>query len=138
MVLAVPAVGCGDDDDEPSAPAAEEPTQEPEEPEEPEVTGVALGEQLFADENCSTCHALSGAGAGHGSGPPLGDLFGSKVVLDDGSTVKADDAYLKRSIADPDAEIVRGFSEGDMSGTIQPGSIKGEDLDALVKYLKSL
>lgn len=131
------AVGCGDDDEEPTAPTGGEKAQEPEEPQE-ELTGAALGEQLFADEGCGTCHAISGAGAGHGSGPPLGGLLGAKVVLNDGTTLRADEEYIERSITDPDSQIVRGFGEGDMSGTIEPGSITGRDLKALVDYLKRL
>lgn len=136
IALALVVSGCGGDDEEPTPTGGGGAAEEPEETEE--LTGAALGEQLFADEGCSTCHALSGAGAGHGSGPPLGGLFGSQVVLKDGTKVRADEDYVERAIAKPDAEIVRGYTEGDMSASIEPGSISGQDLEALVEYIKSL
>jgi hypothetical protein len=58
--------------------------------------------------------------------------------LDNGRTVTADDAYLTRSIDDPDAEIVDGFPRGIMSSVIRPGSVDPEDTAALVAYIQSL
>jgi cytochrome c oxidase subunit 2 len=60
------------------------------------------------------------------------------VRLDDGRTVRADDAYLTRSIDDPDAEIVAGYQRGVMSSVIRPGQIDPADTRALVAYIDSL
>lgn len=142
IVLAIVVSGCGGDDEEPTpAPTEEEQGAEEPEPEEPaeQLTGAALGERVFAQEACNRCHSISsGAGPGHGSGPPLGGLYRSEVVLDDGTTLRVDEDYLKRSIEDPDAQIVRGFSRGAMSGVVPPGSISGKDVKALVEYLTTL
>jgi hypothetical protein len=53
--------------------------------------------------------------------------------------VTADDAYLRRAIADPDAEIVKGYRAGVMSAAISGFGLdaKPDDVDALVAYLKS-
>jgi len=55
------------------------------------------------------------------------------ATLADGSTVKADDAYLKKSIREPAAQIVKGFPP------IMPKTDMTEDeLEALLAYMKSL
>jgi cytochrome c oxidase subunit 2 len=147
IVLGVVVVGCGGDDDDEPAPTpngGEEQVQEPgaEEPEEPdgeELTGAALGKRVFADEACGNCHSISsGAGAGHGSGPALGGLLNSRVELTEGGPVRADEAYIRRAIEDPDAEIVRGYSAGTMSAAIPPDSLSKQDVQALVAYIKTL
>jgi cytochrome c oxidase subunit 2 len=97
---------------------------------------VARGKQLFASDSCSGCHSLSG---GTGAGPALNGLAGTKVSLDNGQTVTADDAYIERSITDPDAQISKGFQRGIMSGAVAGLSLasKPDDVRALVAYIKS-
>jgi mono/diheme cytochrome c family protein len=136
VVLAIGVLGCGDDDDDDSAEnlpeieAQQGGTQ---------LTGAERGEELFSEQDCGACHVIGTEGAtGHGTGPPLGGVFGSETQLDDGATVKADQAYLERSITDPDAEIVKGFDKGVMSARIPKGSISDEDAKALVAYIKTL
>ena len=65
-------------------------------------------------------------------------LFDASVQLTNGKTVKADDAYLIESIEDPDAEIVKGYQPGIMSGVIKPHQIAEADAQDLVAYIKSL
>ena len=59
------------------------------------------------------------------------------MQLTNGKTVKADDAYLIESIEDPDAEIVKGYQPGIMSGVIKPPDVEADAQD-LVAYIKSL
>lgn len=84
---------------------------------------------------CLTCHSLDGTKV---VGPSFKGLYGSKriVITDQGEKeVEANDDYIKRSITDPNAEIVKGFNKGLM----QPYKdvIKGEDLDKIVDYFRS-
>jgi cytochrome c2 len=97
---------------------------------------VARGKQLFTSDTCSGCHSLSGA---RGAGPALNGLAGTTVMLDNGQTVTADDAYLERSITDPDAQIAKGFQRGIMSGAVAGLHFadKPDDVRALVAYIKS-
>ena len=37
------------------------------------------------------------------------NVFGKPVVLDDGRTVLADEAYVRESILNPNAKIVKGY-----------------------------
>jgi len=54
---------------------------------------VVAGEKLFVERACSTCHFPDGTGRA----PSLNGLYGSKVSLADGSTVGADDGYIRES-----------------------------------------
>lgn len=97
---------------------------------------VAHGKQLYSADGCSACHSLTAAA---GAGPGFKGLAGSSVTLDNGETVSADDAYLARSIADPDAEIVKGYHAGIMGPAISTFGLAGkpDDVRALVAFIKS-
>lgn len=94
------------------------------------------GKTLFADNGCAACHSLDGSA---GAGPSLEGAAGRKVELTDGSTVTADDAYLARAIADPDAQIVKGYRAGVMSAAISGFGLNGkpDDIRALVAFLQA-
>ncbi len=70
------------------------------------------------------------------AGPGWGGLYGHEVTLADGSTVTADDAYLARSITDPDAEVVKGYEPGVMPSFAE--DFDEEELKSLVAYIRSL
>lgn len=97
---------------------------------------VARGKSLYQSDGCSACHSLTG---GSGVGPSLKALAGSSVTLSTGQTVTADDAYLEQSIADPDAQIVKGYRSGVMSAAISSYGLAGKpaDIRALVAFVKS-
>lgn len=97
---------------------------------------VARGKALYTADSCSGCHSLSGAA---GAGPSFKGVAGSSVTLSTGQKVTADDAYLERSILDPDAEIVQGFHPGLMGPAIASFGLAGKpaDVRALVAFIKS-
>ncbi len=94
--MAFGAVACGDDGG-----SGDESSAAPADP------AVQRGEQISRSQGCAGCH---GQDFGGGAGPSWIGLAGSEVLLADGSTVLADDAYLTRSIADPNAEITADAS----------------------------
>src|SRR5713226_6335644 len=96
-----------------------------------EADPVALGEKLFVEKACSTCHLASGLGRA----PSLNGLYGAKVLLADGSTVTADDAYIRESILQPKAKIVAGYQP--LMPTFQ-GQLTEEQILNLTAYIKSL
>jgi hypothetical protein len=53
--------------------------------------------------------------------------------------VTADDAYLERSITDPDAQVVKGYHQGIMGPAIAGHDLSAHpaDLRALVAFIKS-
>src|SRR5215468_3372078 len=92
---------------------------------------TVTGERLFSELGCVTCHRTDT----QGRGPNLVGVFGKPVLLEDGRTLTADENYLRESITDPSAKVVRGFKP--VMPTFQ-GQISDEQLNALVAYVKSL
>jgi cytochrome c oxidase subunit 2 len=96
-----------------------------------EQTPVEEGANLFVQFDCVSCHA-SGA---RQRGPTLGNLFGKQEQLEGGQTVLVDEAYIRESILNPQAKIVRGFPG------VMPsfrGQLTEEQILALIAYIKSL
>jgi cytochrome c oxidase subunit 2 len=91
------------------------------------------GERLFRQLGCDACHREESQELG----PSLRGLFGRQVVLADGRTIVADEAYLRESILNPNAKIVAGFPSPSSMPTYQ-GQITEEQVLQLVAYLKSL
>ena len=57
--------------------------------------------------------------------------------MSNGGIVKVDEAYLRESIVDPNATIVRGFVAGFMPQDF--GSrLSGEQTQAIIEYIKTL
>jgi cytochrome c oxidase subunit 2 len=96
-----------------------------------DVNPVSAGERLFTQFACVTCHLSNGTGRA----PSLNGVFGAKVLLADGSTVVADEAYIRESILQPKAKIVAGYQP--VMPTFQ-GLITEEQILNLTAYIKSL
>ena len=96
-----------------------------------EGTLAQRGAKLFNDLACSTCHLDTG----QGRGPSLKDILGKTVELADGATVTVDEAYLRESILNSQAKVVKGFQP--LMPTFQ-GLISEENLVALIEHVKSL
>jgi len=94
-------------------------------------TPIQNGERLFTELQCITCHKADGTGRG----PSLVGVAGNAVDLADGRSVTADDNYLRESILNSQAKVVKGFQP------IMPlfqGQIGEENLLQLIAYVKSL
>jgi cytochrome c oxidase subunit 2 len=94
-------------------------------------TLVAQGHALFIRYGCDGCHG----GRGTVRAPPLVGLYGSPVPLSDGTTIVADDAYIRDSILRPRKQIVASFAP------VMPsfnGVISEDDLLKIVSYVESL
>ena len=65
---------------------------------------AALGREIAQDRGCLACHEAGRVG------PDWSGLLDSEVVLEGGTTVLADDAYLRRAIREPGADIVAGYA----------------------------
>jgi cytochrome c oxidase subunit 2 len=92
----------------------------------PAAEGKQLANQFF----CVDCHSTDGSKR---SGPTWKGLFGSTVELTDGRQVVADEAYLRQSITDPQAEIAKGGTT-----TMPHLNLTSEQVDALVAYIETL
>ncbi len=92
---------------------------------------VVAGEKLFTEKACTTCHVSDGSGRA----PSLNGVYGAKVLLADGSTVTADDAYIRESILSPQAKIVAGYQP--LMPSFQ-GQLTEEQIIDLTAFIKSL
>lgn len=94
---------------------------------------VAQGRKLASEYGCSACHSTDGS---RRVGPSWKNLFGSNVVLNGGVTVRADTAYLRESVLDPNAQVVKGYP-----ASVMPpfkGRLTAAQLAAIVAYIQSL
>ena len=96
-------------------------------------TPAAAGKSLAQRVGCIACHSPNGSG---GAGPTWKGLYERQTTFTDGSTAVADEAYIKQSITDPNARIVKGYSTGVMPPTYK--TLSDEQLDQLVAYIKTL
>ncbi len=96
-----------------------------------DLNPVAAGEKLFSQLACNTCHLPNGTGRG----PSMNGVYDGKVALADGSTVTADEAYIRESILQPKAKIVAGYQP--VMPTFQ-GLVTEEQIMNLTAYIKSL
>jgi cytochrome c oxidase subunit 2 len=97
----------------------------------PAQSPAQAGETLFTQMGCVTCHA---AGA-ESRGPNLHGVYGKEVKLADGTTVIANEEYIRESIVNPSAKVVAGFAP------VMPSfknNLSDEDVLNLVAYIKSL
>ena len=95
------------------------------------TTLASAGKKLFDSYGCSGCHAATGTVRA----PSLIGVYGHVVPLENGSTVMADDGYIRDSILQPRKQTVAGYKP------IMPsfsGAISDADLAKLVAYIKSL
>jgi cytochrome c oxidase subunit 2 len=91
-----------------------------------------VGREVAATRGCLNCHTTDGQPH---IGPTWVGMYRAPVRLTDGSTVVADDAYLTRSMMDPLAEVVAGYSP------VMPtyrGVLPQPEVAALLEFMKAL
>ena len=93
-------------------------------------TPEGQGKLLATKNGCIGCHSADGAAM---TGPTWFNLYGSDVKLADGSTVTADDAFIKQSILEPTATSVEGFPP-----VMPPYALTDEEISNLIAYIKTL
>ncbi|MEK7382860.1 MAG: cytochrome c oxidase subunit II [Elusimicrobiota bacterium] len=89
--------------------------------------------KILDDRQCLVCHTTDGTPM---LGPSLLGLYGrERLVISAGKQIKvrADEAYLRRAIQDPGAEIVVGFPPN-----MPAAPLSKPELNSVVAYLKSL
>lgn len=89
------------------------------------------GEQLYTQNACQTCHSTDGSRL---VGPTFQNLFGHEVTLEDGSTVVADEEYIRQSIVDPSSQIVQGFPPS----MVPFDYLSESEVSSLIEFIKTL
>ena len=75
----------------------------------PSPESSAAGRLLLEQHGCLGCHSLDGE---PGFGPTLKGIFGRRTTVLNGGTeraITADEAYLRRAIVEPKADVVKGY-----------------------------
>jgi cytochrome c oxidase subunit 2 len=68
------------------------------------------------------------------TGPTLLGIYGREEQMADGSTIVADENYIRESILEPNARIVAGFEP--VMPTYQ-GRLSDDEIMAIIEYLKA-
>lgn len=91
-----------------------------------------VGQELFVKRGCNACHTVTESKL---IGPGMKAVFGRTTELADGTKVKVDENYIRESLMDPQAKLVKGFPP--VMPTFR-GTLTDDEVNALVIYLKSL
>ena len=91
---------------------------------------AAEGRAIAQEAGCVSCHGADGGGQ---VGPAWKGLAGSTVALADGTTVTADTEYLTRSITEPDAELVEGYTI-----RMPTNTLTADEVASVVAYIEEL
>jgi cytochrome c oxidase subunit 2 len=97
----------------------------------PEAQGpVERGLALVTGNACTACHALDGS---RGIGPSWVGIYGSTRRFADGSMTLVDDAYLRRSMLEPAAQVVEGFDS-----VMVPAPVTEEQVVDIIALIREL
>ncbi|MCC5815151.1 MAG: cytochrome c oxidase subunit II [Leptospira sp.] len=91
-----------------------------------------VGKELYINKACASCHSLDGSRI---VGPTFKGLYGKNREFEDGSSAKADENYIKESILQAGAKIVKGYPA---AMPVYQGQLDDEEVSALIEYIKSV
>jgi len=92
---------------------------------------VELGEKMMNQNGCPACHSLDGTVK---TGPSWKGIFGKSETMSDGTTVTIDENYIRESILDPQAKVVKGFPPA--MPTFK-GKLSDKKIDGLIAFIKA-
>jgi cytochrome c oxidase subunit 2 len=98
------------------------------------MSPAELGKKLYAEKACIGCHSLDGSNM---SGPSWLKLSGREEVLADDTKVKVDENYLRESILNPNAKVVKGYGPPSVMPAFE-GQLKDNEVDGLIAYIKTI
>ena len=96
-----------------------------------------LGEYYTSKGGCAGCHSVDGSA---GTGPTWKGLYSKERKFADGSTVVADDNYIRNSVIEPQKQVVAGYPPNMPMGLHKTFG-KGKEeagLSAIIEYIKTL
>ncbi|WP_321289261.1 cytochrome c oxidase subunit II [uncultured Sunxiuqinia sp.] len=94
------------------------------------------GKRIMTNIGCFACHSQDGSKL---VGPSFKGIYGHEVTVKTGGetrTVMVDDEYIKRSIYEPNADVVEGFNKGLMVS--YQGQLTDTEVEQIIEYLKTL
>jgi len=90
------------------------------------------GRTVAEEQGCTSCHTSDGS---KGVGPSWKGMAGSKIELNDGSTVVADDEYLRAAILDGRSQVVKGYAN---IMPVYKGELSDSQVEDLIAFLNDL
>ena len=93
-------------------------------------TPEEYGEYLYGKQGCNACHSVDGSPL---LAPSFLGLFGSMRQLESGDSAAADEAYIGKSILEPNTDVVKGFDP-----VMVAYLLKEKELKALAAYIRSM
>jgi cytochrome c oxidase subunit II len=100
------------------------------------VSPAANGQRIMKNIGCFACHSIDGSKI---IGPSFKGIYGHQVAVITGGKereITVDDEYIKRSIYDPNADVVKGFNKGLMMP--YTGQLSDDDIVQITEYIKTL
>ncbi len=100
------------------------------------ATAEHPGLAVLKKNACTSCHSLDGSRI---VGPSFKGIWGHEAeVITNGEerTVMVDEEYVKRSIYEPNADVVKGFNQGQMIS--YKDLVTEEEIKDIIEYLKTL
>ncbi len=97
---------------------------------------AANGKKIMQNIGCFACHSIDGSKL---VGPSFKNIWGETqtvVTGGDKREITVDEEYVRRSIYDPNADVVDGFNKGLMVS--YEGQLSDDDIDQIIEYLKTL
>ena len=94
------------------------------------------GLEILRRNGCNACHSMDGSKL---VGPSyLGGWGNTRTVMTNREEreVTFDSAYVKRSVFDPNADVVKGYNQGLMLS--YEGMVSEDEVDLIIEYLKAL
>lgn len=90
------------------------------------------GKRLYINKGCKACHSVDGKS---GIGPSLKGIWEKKRVFVDGTSVVADGNYIRESLLNPAAKVVKGFAP-----RMPPyqGQLSEDEITQMTEYIKTL
>jgi len=88
------------------------------------------GKQQYTKWGCNACHSLDGTKL---AGPTFKGLFGRDEEMADGTHVKVDENYIRESILNPTAKVVKGYAP------VMPvfqGQLRDPQIESIIAFLK--
>jgi cytochrome c551/c552 len=98
---------------------------------------IEEGKRLYQFLGCAACHSTDGTLVGR-IGPSWKGIFGSERKFADGSSQIADEAYLRQSIMEPAAKVVRGFEKSDAGMPSYGGIMTDSQIESLILFIKTV
>ena len=91
-----------------------------------------LGKELYVKKTCNMCHSLDGSRL---VGPSFLQLFGRDEELESGEKVRVDENYIKSSIINPNAQVVKGYLPAMPSFA---GQLSDDEIHGMIEFIKTI